>query len=209
WEVIRITLRNLRRFWKRPALSRVLTAFFIFTIAFSIIHVTFVEYFRDVLRLDPAHRGFVFMFLGIVGAITQGTLVKRLVRRLGEDRVIELGLVAMAIGLGSIPFLRTEYLIYGGAFFIALGNSLVTPSVMAVISVRSKEHEQGVAMGVTQSLGSLGRIIGPPYGGFTYARINFFFPFLSAAAAALVALGIYATRTNVKAIACSAGREGA
>ena len=49
-------------------------------------------------------------------------------------------------------------------------------------------------MGVTQSLGSLGRIIGPPYGGLTYARINFYFPFLSAAAATLAALGIYATR---------------
>ncbi|UCH09429.1 MAG: MFS transporter [Fidelibacterota bacterium] len=197
WEVLGNTLRNLRRFWKRPALSHVFTAFFIYSVAFSIIHVTFVEYFRDVLSLNPAQRGFVFMFLGVVGAVTQGTLVKRLVRRLGEDRVIELGLVIAAIGLGSIPFLRTVALIYVGTFFIAFGNSLIIPSVMAVISVRSRDHEQGLAMGVTQSLGSLARIIGPPYGGFTYAQINLFFPFLSAGAAALGALGIYVTRPKV------------
>ncbi|UCH62559.1 MAG: MFS transporter [Fidelibacterota bacterium] len=189
---IRATLRNLARFWKRPTLSRLLTTFFIYTIAFSIIHVTFVEYGRDVLRISPSDRGFVFMFMGIVGAITQGTVVRRLARWLGEDRVIELGLLAMAIGLASIPFLRTVAFVYFGCFFIALGSSLVTPSVMAAVSMRSREHEQGVAMGVTQSLGSLGRIIGPPYGGLTYARINFYFPFLSAAAAALAALGIYA-----------------
>ncbi len=56
-------------------------------------------------------------------------------------------------------------------------------------------------MGVTQSLGSLGRIVGPPYGGLTYARINFYFPFLSAAAATLAALGdlCYAQEMNRKA----------
>jgi MFS family permease len=65
---------------------------------------------------------------------------------------------------------------------------------MAVISVRSQEHEQGIAMGVTQSLGSLARIAGPLYGGITYAQINMYFPFISAGAAALGALGIYVVR---------------
>lgn len=196
-EVITATMKNLARFWRRPALSRLLTTFFIYTIAFSIIHVTFVEYGRDVLRISPHERGFVFMFMGIVGAITQGTVVRRLSRRLGEDRVIELGLLAMALGLALVPFLHSVSLVYFACLFISLGNGLVTPSVMAAVSLRSREHEQGMAMGVTQSLGSLGRIIGPPYGGFTYARINFYFPFLSAAAAALAALGIYATRPRV------------
>jgi multidrug resistance protein len=194
WVVARITLRNLRRFWKQPGLTRVFTSFFIYSVAFSIIHVTFVEYFRDVMNLPPSARGFVFMFLGVIGAITQGTVVKWLVRQWGEDRVIELGLLIAGMGLALIPFLRTVALIYVGTFLIAFGNSLIMPSVMAVISVRSKEHEQGIAMGVTQSLGSLARIIGPTYGGFTYAQINMYFPFLSAGAAALGALGIYVTR---------------
>lgn len=180
-------LAQIGVYWRRPALSRLLTTFFIFTVAFSVIHVTFVEYFRDVLVLPPRDRGFVFMWIGIVGASTQALLVKRLVGRYGEARVIELGLLSMALGLGSIPFLRTLPLIYGGSLFIALGNSLVLPSVMAMVSRRSGEDEQGVAMGVTQSLGSLGRIIGPPYGGITYARVNFTFPFVSAAGMALAA----------------------
>ena len=194
WVVARITLRNLRRFWSQPDLTRVFSSFFIYSVAFSIIHVTFVEYFRDVMNLPPSARGFVFMFLGVVGAITQGTVVKWMVRRRGEDRVIELGLVIAALGLGIVPFLRTLPLVYVGTFLIAFGNSLIIPSVMAVISIRSQEHEQGIAMGVTQSLGSLARIIGPPYGGFTYAQVNMYFPFVSAGAAALGALGIYVMR---------------
>ncbi|MCH7522081.1 MAG: MFS transporter, partial [Candidatus Marinimicrobia bacterium] len=89
---------------------------------------------------------------------------------------------------------RSVVELYLGAFFVALGNSLVTPAVLAVISMRTGEGEQGVAMGVTQSIGSLGRILGPPFGGLTYARINFMFPFLAAAGGALVALALYASR---------------
>ncbi len=193
------SMGNVALFWRRPAISLVLTTFLIFTIAFSVIHVTFVEYFRDVLVLSPRDRGFVFMWIGIVGAITQVTLLKGLVRRFGEGRVIELGLLAMALGLASIPFLRSLSLIYFGSMFIALGKSRVTPTVMAVISQRSGEREQGAAMGVTQSLGSLGRIIGPPYGGITYARVNFFFPFLSAAAMAVAAWALFRGRGSAAA----------
>ncbi len=192
--VIKTTLQNLIAFWQKPALSRILTAFFLFTIAFSIIHVTFVEYGRDILEMTPRDRGFVFMYLGIIGAITQAFLVRRMVKRFGESRVVEIGLVIMALGLGLIPFLPTISLLYVGTTFIALGNSLVTPAVTAIISIRSSEGEQGTAMGVTQSMGSLGRILGPPFGGITYARIGYHFPFLAAAGAALIALVIYAGR---------------
>ncbi|MCK4577407.1 MAG: MFS transporter [Candidatus Marinimicrobia bacterium] len=182
---------NIGEFWRQPALGRVLTAFFLFTIAFSVLHVTFVEYGRDILRATPQERGFVFMWIGVVGALTQSLAVKRLVRRMGEDNVIRLGLACMAIGLASIPYLQTMALLYAGAFFVAVGNSLVTPAVTAVISMRSDEREQGVAMGVTQSTGSLGRILGPPFGGVTYARIGYRFPFLAAAAMALLSLLLY------------------
>ena len=186
--------RNIAIYWRRPAISRVLTTFLIFTVAFSVIHVTFVEFFRDVVILSPRERGFVFMWIGVVGAITQVTLLKRLVRRLGEARVIELGLLILALGLVLFPFLRTMTLIYGASALIALGNGLVTPTVMAFISQRSGDREQGTAMGVTQSLGSLGRIMGPPYGGISYARVNFTFPFVSAAAMALAALALFRGR---------------
>ncbi|MCH7528759.1 MAG: MFS transporter [Candidatus Marinimicrobia bacterium] len=194
WRALAVSLGNVRQFWARPELSRTLTVFFLFTTAFSVLHVTFVEYGRDILHISAQERGFVFMFIGIVGAAVQGLVVKPLAARVGEDRVIELGLLAMAIGLASIPFLRSVVELYLGAFFVALGNSLVTPAVLAVISMRSGEGEQGVAMGVTQSIGSLGRILGPPFGGLTYARINFMFPFLAAAGGALVALALYASR---------------
>ncbi|MCH8025060.1 MAG: MFS transporter, partial [Candidatus Marinimicrobia bacterium] len=66
------SLGNVRQFWARPELSRTLTVFFLFTTAFSVLHVTFVEYGRDILHISAQERGFVFMFIGIVGAAVQG-----------------------------------------------------------------------------------------------------------------------------------------
>lgn len=188
---VKTSFAILARFWRQPSLTRVLTTFFMFTIAFSIIHVTFIEYSRDHLNLSIAARGYVFMFLGIVGVVTQAFIVRRLVKAVGEEQVIKIGLVAMAIGLASMPFFRSLAGIYFSALFISLGNSLVTPAVTAVISMRSHDREQGVAMGVTQSLASMGRIIGPPFGGITYAQINYRFPFLAGAIMALLGLWVF------------------
>ena len=193
-EAMTASFRNLAQFWRRPAISRLLTVLLLYTAAFSTLHVVFVEYGRDILKISPLERGFVFMFIGIVGAIVQLIFIKPLVRRWGEDRVIELGLASMAIGLASIPYLPTYTLMFLGSFFISAGNSLVMPVVSAVISQRSADDEQGVAMGVTQSLSALGRIIGPPYGGLSYALLGFRFPFVSAALLALVSLGLFMAR---------------
>ncbi len=195
-EAMTASFRNLAQFWRRPAISRLLTVLLLYTAAFSTLHVVFVEYGRDILKISPLERGFVFMFIGIVGAIVQLIFIKPLVRRWGEDRVIELGLASMAIGLASIPYLPTYTLMFLGSFFISAGNSLVMPVVSAVISQRSADDEQGVAMGVTQSLSALGRIIGPPYGGLSYALLGFRFPFVSAALLALVSLGLFMARAK-------------
>ena len=187
---------NLARFWRRPAISRILTSFLLYTTAFSMLHVVFVEFGRDILMISPMERGLIFMFIGIVGAVIQFTAIKPMVSRWGEDRTIEIGMATMAVGLGIMPYMDTYALVFIGSFFISAGNSLVTPVVSAVISQRSSDSEQGVAMGVTQSLGSLGRIIGPPYGGMSYALLGYRFPFLSGAVVAIVALLIYAGRAR-------------
>ena len=194
WAAMSTSFRHLADYWQRPAVSRILTSFLLYTVAFSTLHVVFVEYARDVVVITPMQRGFVFMFIGVVGALVQFTAIKPMVARWGEHRTAETGILTMAIGLALFPFMSSYGLMFVGAFFVSVGNSLVTPTIFAVISQRSSESEQGVAMGVTQSLGALGRVIGPPYGGLSYALLGYRFPFLSAAAIAVLSLVVYAGR---------------
>ena len=148
WAAMSTSFRHLADYWQRPAVSRILTSFLLYTVAFSTLHVVFVEYTRDIVVITPMQRGFVFMFIGVVGALVQFTAIQPMVAR----------------------------------------------TIFAVISQRSSESEQGVAMGVTQSLGALGRVIGPPYGGLSYALLGYRFPFISAAVIAVLSLAVYAGR---------------
>ena len=52
--------------------------------------------------------------------------------------------------------------------FLALSIGLASPTLSALISLYSKESEQGTALGVFRSAGSLARAIGPLVAAFVY-----------------------------------------
>ncbi|NJM09792.1 MAG: MFS transporter [Bdellovibrionaceae bacterium] len=71
---------------------------------------------------------------------------------------------------------------------MGLGNGLVNPSLNGSISLVSGENEQGGNLGVSQSLSSLARIVGPPTGGALYQFYGTWSPFAAASVFCLTAL---------------------
>ncbi len=69
--------------------------------------------------------------------------------------VAGLGLIGLAGQQGSPGML------YGFLPIAVLGFSAVTPSLQAVLSLRSSSDRQGEVMGVAQSMSALARILGP------------------------------------------------
>ena len=68
-----------------------------------------------------------------------------------------------------------------GSAVIAVGMGFQSPSMLSVISQLSDPADQGSMLGVSQSLGSLARIVGPLWGGFVFDRFGHAAPFASAA----------------------------
>ena len=69
-----------------------------------------------------------------------------------------------------------------GAFAVlAIGLGLIQPSLNSLISRRAGRDEQGQVLGVTQSVGSLARVIGPPLAGYLFAGLGRGSPFLGGA----------------------------
>ena len=94
----------------------------------------------------------------------------------------------MTIGLGGIGFSTTVTLLAIIMTVLAFGNGFTNPSVLGGISLLSDPREQGEVMGVTQSLASLARILGPPLGGWYYKHFSPSAPFFAAGIMVLVAL---------------------
>jgi MFS family permease len=96
-----------------------------------------------------------------MGALVQGGAVGRLVKKMGEPRLIATSLFLAAIGIGILPYLNSWTLLLIGLAIFSIGSSLTRPPVFGMISMLAPANEQGATMGVAQGVGSLARIVGP------------------------------------------------
>ncbi len=149
---------------KQTRLAFVLAIYFLFVVAFSIMTTSFALFTMYRFGYDALHNGYIFMFVGIVGVVIQGGLIGRLVKQFGELPLIVIGALLFAGSLFAIPYLGPQVgllwlLLVAGGF--ALGNSLATPSLQTLASKSAGAGEQGGVLGVTQSVASLARTVGP------------------------------------------------
>ena len=128
----------------------------------------------------------------MLSAILQGGLIGRLTRRFGEERLLLCGLALIGVGLLIMPLARSVPLLGLAVSALALGMGLTQPSLNSLISRRAGREEQGEVLGVSQSVGSLSRVLGPAAAGFFFGEFGrnaaFFWGAALVAAALLVAL---------------------
>ncbi len=150
---------------RNPRLGFVLSIYFLFIVAFSIMTTSFSLYTMFRFGYDAQHTGYLFTYVGILAVIVQGGLIGRLVKRFGELPLVIVGALLFAGSLFAIPFVGPQTggllaLLVGGGLF-SIGNSLSGPSLTSLASKSAGPAEQGSVLGVTQSAASLARAVGP------------------------------------------------
>src|SRR6266849_9529411 len=162
---------------KRPRLGFVLTIYFLSIVAFSIMTTVFSLFLMFRLGYDAFHNGWVFAFVGIVSAIIQGGLIGRLVRRFGEPSLVITGALLFSASLFATPFVGPVIGIIGILAIgtvSSIGNALMAPSLTSLASKSADSGEQGSVLGVTQSVASLARAVGPTIAAFLiYSAVAF------------------------------------
>lgn len=149
----------------QPQLGFVLSIYFLFVVAFSIMTASFSLYTMFRFGYDAQHTGYLFAYVGLISVIIQGGLIGKLVKRFGEIPLVITGALAFAGSLFAVPFVGPATgglvgLLVGGGVF-SLGNSLATPALNSLASKSASDAEQGTVLGVTQSIASLARAVGP------------------------------------------------
>ncbi|MFC5651611.1 MFS transporter [Paenibacillus solisilvae] len=118
--------------------------------------------------VTPLQVGIMFLVCGLVGALIQGGVVRRRIRKGEEPKYIAIGLVISAIGFLLIV---TAHSLWTATIYLAIfgiGNALIRPCVTSLITQKTTVG-QGVASGLSSSMDSLGRIIGPMFGAFLFS----------------------------------------
>ena len=162
----------------------VATYFFSIT-GFAIMTTLFALFTEKRFGYDAHQTGYVFGFIGIIAVILQGGLIGRLVKMFGETALSRTGLLLMAAALYCLPFVTTLPMLLLVSALLAIANGLVNPTLNGLASQMIDRSWQGRALGLMQSAGSAGRLVGPLLGGWLlmfdlskpfghYARTPFF-----------------------------------
>jgi multidrug resistance protein len=141
------------------------------TLAFTVLYVVFPLEVEHSLGLHRGKAAYLFVLIGLVGAIVQGGLVGRLVPRVGERVLMGTGGLLLAVGLGMLPMAfgaghqggLAE--LYVALTILASGSALISPSAAAYVSRVASREEQGRALGLLQSVAAVARIVGPVLAG--------------------------------------------
>lgn len=159
----------------------------LFIAAFALMQVTAAILWEDHFLLTKKDIGLVFAFIGFCSAIVQAGLVGILNKKFGEKRLLSIGLTMMMLALIAMPLAPSMEWELVALAFIALANGCVSPSILSLLSSEVSPKEQGNIMGLNQSLGSLGRVIGPVLGGILYS-FDFHLPYFGGAFIIVLAL---------------------
>ncbi len=173
-------IENIAKFLNMPVVGTLIFTFGMATLAMSMMEATLVLFMKDKFNWGIKEVSFGFAYIGICIVITQGFLVRKLIPKIGERNVLRIGLTCMAIGMSGIAFAEHIWMMAIVQTFLAIGNGFTNPSIMGSISLLVPADEQGVALGTTQSLSALGRVIGPALGGLLFGTLTMGSPFIIA-----------------------------
>lgn len=168
---------------KNPLLASFFTLMFVYVFAFSLMQTIIAVLWKEEFAQDDNHVGYLFTIIGVFSALVQGVLVSRLIKTIGEQKMLLLGIILLALGFFFIPFVPKAHFFICTVVdigFISTGSGLLGPSIMAMVSKSADGHIQGKVLGLNQAVSSVSRIAGPIFSGVLY-HFNHAIPFLSAA----------------------------
>lgn len=113
--------------------------------------------------------GLMFAFMGLIGVLAQGMAIRPLVKKYSEEILFLTGAVFMTVGFILISLSPSKSVLMISLTVMTLGWSLIIPTLASLISKEADPAQVGATMGISQGMASLGRVIGPTWGGVLYS----------------------------------------
>jgi len=163
------------KFFRIPQTSRLLFQWACFSLSFATFIAGFAlfaerRYQWNGHALGPREVGYIFAFNGFIGIIMQGGMVGRLVKWLGERRLVAIGFLGSLLGYAAIGFTYTVPQLLVVMFFTAIVGAGLRPAITSLITKQVERRQTGVIIGLTQSITSVAQITAPPLAGFLIGR---------------------------------------
>ena len=152
---------------KIAGVARLLVVYFLVMLGFSFFYIGFPVHAVNELRWSISDTGTFFAYLSLVMVVVQGPILARASKIFSDGMLAISGTLVLTTGFAGLFW---EYMptIYIAATLIALGNGLMWPSVMAMLSSAAGNQHQGAVQGTSGSIGAVASIVGLVAGGLFY-----------------------------------------
>ncbi len=185
-----LTWQGLVETAAHPTVGLLVGVGFLAVFAFASLEGTFSLFLGERMRWGPRQAAYGFAFLGLVSALVQGGLIRRLVPRFGEPRLIVAGVATLAAGMACLALARGVPALLGATLVVAIGHGLSSPTVSGLLSRVTPPGEQGAIFGTLTSAQTLARMLSYLVANALLARVGPSAPFWEASVIALAALGV-------------------
>lgn len=153
------TLRQMRRY---PIVMGLASAAFLWQLGHQVLPSVWSFYVMLKFDWSSAGVGYSLAASGVMMAISQGLLTRKLIPALGgERRAAMVGLFAGIAVYLCYAFATQGWMLYVGILGWSIG-ALAWPSINSILSQEIPASAQGELQGGMASLGSLAAILGPP-----------------------------------------------
>lgn len=170
-----------------------LAVYFLVMLGFNLFYVSFPMHAVVGLEWTVRQTGAFFAFVGLSMALVQGPVLKRVSAWWSDAVLVPVGTLALACSF--LFFVSTSTpLVYVGAALLAVGNGLMWPSVVSLLSKAAGHRHQGAVQGLAGSLGAGASILGLLGGGLAFDIVGPRAFLLSAGVVGLVLLLVVVVR---------------
>lgn len=162
---------KFRDVFKLKHISFLLALYFLIFLGFNLYYASFPIHAAVGLKWSITELGIFYAVLSGIMVIIQGPVLRKASKKFSDEKLVIIG--SIILGTNFILFVSNNaVLIYGAAILFALGNGLMWPSFMSILSKRAGTILQGAVQGVAGSFGSLASIIGLIVGGVLYDLVG-------------------------------------
>jgi MFS family permease len=162
---------TLRKALAMDHVPLLLAIYFVFFLAFSLFVASMPLYATESLHWSIAETGIFFSVLSVVIVITEGPILSWFNKRTSAESLTIWGTFIVSLAYFAL-LVPSPAFAYSAAVLYALGNGLMWPAFLSLLSDRAGETHQGYIQGIGNSAGSLASIAGLLVGGILFTAMK-------------------------------------
>jgi len=148
-----------------------LLLYFLIFLGFNIYYAAFPTHAAKDLKWSITQLGIFYAVLSGIMVFVQGPVLRKALKKFSEEKLVIIG--SIILGTNFVLFASNNLVsVFGAVILFALGNGLMWPSFMSILSRRAGSKLQGAVQGFAGSFGALASIFGLIFGGFLYNSIG-------------------------------------